>query len=371
MALRKKPLPKLSINYILKHVTPELIFSQFWNIPQHEITYAITSGSATYAPYREDKDASLGFYEKNGKLYARDWAGYFWGDCFDCVGFCTGRGSSGAEFGKILETIAKTFNIHRYANENSVSQQFSIERKQYFRERMIFTITERPWNIQDKYYWKDRYNISRSLLQEYKVYPVNTLTINGLLRYTYDKKNPAYAYYFGTDKNGIQNWKVYFPYADKKKGQRKFLQNCSMIEGGMFIKKAKVGVITKSYKDVIAIESISRANSLSILALAPSSESTIITPIQYTFILKHTPIIYTLSDYDKAGIKFAAEMRRRYNTTPLFFTKGYFGKFDFKAKDLTDNIEEWGIERIEDLVTHLYHNGLEDLQNYLVYDFSR
>ena len=135
------------------------------------------------------------------------------------------------------------------------------------------------------------------------------------------------------------------------------MQNVSCIEGALHIHEAKIGIMTKSYKDVIGVTMVARMNHLSILALAPPSESTIINEHQYNAIMRYVPILYTLSDYDRTGIKFAGKMRRAYNTIPLFFFKGLFGKPNFNAKDYTDNLERYGLNNISKLTKRFYNDG--------------
>lgn len=364
MTVKKKLPPKLSINYILQHRTPEDIFSYYFNLPAHEITEAIVSGKAIYAPYRDDYSGgkpSLGFYENTGKLYARDFSGYFWGDCFDAAAFALHNNGRGKEFYALLEHIAKDLNILE-GSRNTI--QYNIDRAERIRKaKLIISVNPRDWDLVDKKYWKDKYGISSQLLDEYLVIPVQNFFINGLLRYSFTRSNPCYAYYFGVDADGLENWKLYFPLADKDKGQRKFLQNCSVIEGVLHIKKARVGLLTKSYKDVLAAETVARFNHLSLLALACPSEGIILNPKQYNQLMEYVDVLYTLSDYDRAGIHFAYLMRRNYNTTPLLFTRGKFNKLDFKAKDLSDNLELYGLDNISKLANIIYNNGHQDLLN--------
>lgn len=363
---RKPTLPKLSTKYILNHVSPEEIFSYYFNIPIHDISYCLNTGKSTYAPYRDDVNRpSLGFYVKGDKLYARDFGGYFWGDCFDAAAFTLKFGTTGSEFGKLLKRVAIDFNLHQYNKERVKLAKNKIVSQRKEKQKIEIRINKRNWNQQDAAYWKTKYNISSKLLNKYYVYPVDTAFVNGLLTYTYNIHNPCYAYYFGNDVNGIENWKLYCPYADKTKHQIKFMQNGASIEGALHIKKAKVGIITKSYKDVIAIESVASMSSLSLLALAMPSESTILSLNQYNSIMNYVDILYTLSDYDRTGIKFAANMRRKYNTIPLLFTKGLFGKPDFKAKDYSDNLERYGVDNMLKLTTLFCKHGHKDLLNLL------
>ena len=358
---KRTTLPRLTIKYILNKISSEEIFSYYWSISLQDISYCINTGKAMFAPYRKDVNKpSLGFYIKNEKLYARDFGGYFWGDCFDAVAFTLKLGKSGSEFGKLLDTIARDFGIHKYKTKSNSSYKTKIKTKQVQKSKIEISVSARNWNYNDANYWKKRYNIGSKLLNEYYVYPVDTAFINGLLCYTYDSYNPCYAYFFGLDDDGIQNWKLYYPFANSKKGQSKFMQNSSCIEGALHIKKAKYGIITKSYKDVIALENVIRETSLPILALATPSESTLLSDNQYKTIMEYVDVLYTLSDYDRTGLKFASKMRKKYNTIPLLFTRGLFKKYDFKAKDFSDNIEKHGFNNLCKLTNNIYKHGHKD-----------
>ena len=76
--------------------------------------------------------------------------------------------------------------------------------------------------------------------------------------------------------------------------------------------------------------------------------------------MQYVDTLYTLSDYDRTGIKFASKMRKKYNTIPLLFTKGLFGKYNFQAKDFSDNIEKHGFTKLCNLTNNIYKNGHKD-----------
>lgn len=51
--------------------------------------------------------------------------------------------------------------------------------------------------------------------------------------------------------------------------------------------------------------------------------------------------IYTLFDYDYAGVALMNKYKRVYNTVPLFFPKDML-------KDFSDNLEDMGVESMRD-----------------------
>ena len=77
---------KLTTRYILEHVSQEVIFSTYLNLSIDTIKYCINTGELIISPLRYDRHPTCGFrYDERGKLKFRDFAGYFWGDCFDIV----------------------------------------------------------------------------------------------------------------------------------------------------------------------------------------------------------------------------------------------------------------------------------------------
>lgn len=365
MAIRHEMYPKLSVNYILERITQEQIFAHYWNISPHEIMECVHRGKATYASYRDNNDTpALGFYEKNSKIYARDFAGYFWGDCFDAAAFTLNKGTSGIEFGKLLEQIAFDFGLHRFNKASGHVERLQFDSIKIKRGKLNISINVREWNKDDAKYWKGKYEFTSDFLDESYIYPVDAAFVNGLLRYTYSRSNPCYAYYFGLDNEGFQNWKLYSPLADKKKGQTKFMQNSSAIEGALLMKPAKIGIITKSYKDAVMLNYIGVLNSISLLAFAPSSESTVLNDHQMSIITPMFDELYTFTDFDYTGVVFANKMRKRYKTKPIFLTNGRFGTVDFKAKDITDAVEKYRLRNILNIANNLINNTNQYFQSW-------
>ena len=70
--------------------------------------------------------------------------------------------------------------------------------------------------------------------------------------------------------------------------------------------------------------------------------------------------IFTFSDFDYTGIKFACEMRRLYGTTPIFLTTGERNTINFEAKDLSDYMEKFGYEQTYALIKRYLEIG-EDI----------
>jgi len=351
---RRGVLTKITKDYILNHVNQESIFAVYFGISESDIIALTGTNRKISAPYREDNDPSLGFtYRANGKLSAKDFGGYFWGDCFDCVGFVLGLNPNiKSDFGKIMEDIAKTFGIHKYqdANNTVVHKKLNIQIKE--KPKLRIQVATRSWINLDGHYWFTKYGITREILKRYNVFPISYLYFNGQCVYEYDPYDLGYAYFLGK-KNGIDYWKCYFPF----RKENKWFSNGGVVQGITQMKPSEMGVITKALKDVMCLASIN------VQAIAPASETTRFTQQQLNYIKSKWKFTISLMDFDKAGRDMARELRR--NDIPsLFLTNGDFDTFDFGSKDISDYHNDYGRNQLLQLKDSIIANDFEFTQNF-------
>jgi hypothetical protein len=350
MRKTRKTLPRLTVKYLLDNVSQEEIFSAYFGIPINDISKITNTNKKISAPYREDKTPSLGFmYRPNGKLSARDFGGYFWGDCFDCVAFVLGLNPNNpADFGKIMEDITKTFKIHKYRDSDTDVKRVKKSIKLKEKSTLRIEIRQRGWIDKDAYYWYNRYGITRTILRKNKVFPIGYLYFNGNCVYEYDINDLSYGYYLGT-RDKIKYWKIYFPF---RRGTGRWYANGSMVQGIHTIKNSDFGVITKSLKDVMVLQS------LNVQAIAPASETTPFTKEQINYIKSKWKFIVSLMDFDKAGRDMARILRRN-NIPSLFLTNGDYDTFDFGAKDISDYNATYGRKQTLELKNIIVENDFE------------
>ena len=127
-------------NFVLSKVSQLTIFSTYFNISPDTIQYCIDTGNFINSPIREDVHPSFGFkYDNRGRLKGKDFAGYFWGDCFDAAAFVISR----------LEN--KRINIANKGDFIYVLKHIMITHKQFFYGgEQDATLTEaiKPMNIE-------------------------------------------------------------------------------------------------------------------------------------------------------------------------------------------------------------------------------
>jgi hypothetical protein len=339
MVILPNVLPTLTREYILKHITQEEIFAKFLPCSYSDIEYCLAGSGLIKSPLRTDREPTCSFqYDNKGRLKFKDFAGYFWGDCFDVVAYRINLDASATnDFPLVLEEIAHSFRLHKYSDgnfENRLQFKSLIDfNKKIF---LTFDFNFRSFNQYDKSVWK---HLSVKDLEKELIYPVSNLWINDELKYNYRTTDPCYAYYLGKNLEG-KLWKVYFPYRDKFR----FLSNSSVVQGINTFKKCEYFILTKSYKDVVYLRKCGKA--LGINSASPASETVLISSQQDNYFTKHSNFKASLFDFDNTGIHMAWQLRKAYNYKPYFLnTPTYQRKVYYEGcKDFSDYVQKFGLK---------------------------
>lgn len=348
----------LTKDYVLSKVSQITIFNVYFDIPIKVINHCIETGELIRSPLREDSHPTCGFrYDNRGKLKFRDFAGYFWGDCFDAVALVVSviekrqlNISNKKDFFAVLQHIAFTFKDIFYGTEkdevllNNIKGSISLIRKQ----KPNIELVVRQWNKDDIRYWS-QFNIPIQLLNICFVYPIDQYYIDRKVnpepKYYYNTSDPCYAYWLGNDRHGNRNIKLYFPKRSKNTGSR-FICNCNILEGLPNINKTKsdIIIITKSTKDRISIiANLIRISSLygqnyknNIHIVNIPHETYKLRDIEYNYLqslLNTDGIIASLMDNDRTGMCEARYLRNKYKIIPIMIPKEY------KAKDFAELVQ--------------------------------
>lgn len=351
---------KLTKDYILSNVSQITIFSTYLNISDKIIKYCIDTGDLIKSPLRNDIHPTCGFrYDKKGKLKFRDFAGYFWGDCFDLVAYIISYNynkpidvNNKKDFIKILTHITFVFKDIFYGKEKDINLLSDIDNSisKIKNSKNIIEIVSRNWNEDDENYW-GQFGITLKDLNINFVVPVDQFYINRKInpqpKYNYDKDDPCYSYILGQDKQGIYNIKLYFPNRDKS--YTRFICNCNHLEGIYQLERNDydVIIITKSTKDRIAMNSaIKRYNSLygeglkiNIGVINIPHETYHLKPNEYVWLESKTKDGFMISfmDNDNTGKLEAKWLRDKLGITPFIIPKTYKAKDFSELVKITDN----------------------------------
>lgn len=335
-------------NAILEYISDEDIFRMYLGgIPSKPIS----------SPLREDTNPSFSlFYAKeHGKVFFKDFATGEKGDCFVFVMKLFRLPSKVATFNK----IAKDFNLTQFRFEDSflpttpkkVYVKKGNRRESVNLKKLTISVTVRPWKIRDKNYWFKKYGLNKDQLEYCNIFPIEYYFING-----YCRKAEKLAYAFVEEKDGVQTFKIYQPYADK---ENKWINNNDYSTWELWTQlpaKGDVLIITSSRKDALVIKSLFPSvfiTSCSLQSENVHAKESVVNELKNRF--KEIFIMYD-NDFNSdknrgrlAGIKLAKETGFRQIEIPD----------GCQVKDPSDYIEEFGKQDLMDLILRLINKKYE------------
>lgn len=315
---------QLNVVNILKRVTEEQIFSYY--IPGLIINTVFCS------PLRKDTKPSFSVFEGRSGCRFKDHATGESGNCIDFV-----QKKFNCTFGEALNIINNDMglqlqgkNLTSKAIVACLDENLPKVQKVAQREKALIRISRRNWDFRDKQFWNTQYGVSKATLEKFNVIPVSYYWLN---EFRFTPKELCYAYSFGN-----YCYKLYFPQAVN---EFRFIYNGdeSVVQGITHIDiHTEFIVITKSLKDVMVLYE------LGIPSVAPQAESILLDENTVNYLTSAGAKLYTLYDYDNAGIHLAWLSRKYYNTTPLFLSGGAWKrKLGYRgAKDISDYIKLYG-----------------------------
>lgn len=355
---------KLNKQSVLAKISQVTIMATYLNLSDKIVQYCIDSGELICSPIRDDAHPTCGFkYDNKGKLKFRDFAGYFWGDCFDVVALIMSYiykksydVSNKEDFIKILRHITFTFKDIFYGQEKDINlvNEINTAIVNIRHSKPIIELVVRAWNENDKKYW-EQFGVPLQFLNLNFIYPVEQYYINRKInpepKYYYRSNDPCYGYCLGQDRNGIYNIKLYFP--NRKKSITRFITNCNHLEGIYNLDRSDYDyiVVTKSTKDRVSIG----ANVRHIISLYGQDKIGTVGVIniphetyrlrqnEYDWLkskLKDTGKIVSLMDNDRTGKLESIWLRNNYNIIPVIIPKGLCAKdfAELASKTDTNNL---------------------------------
>lgn len=334
-----------------KELTMENILYQVSEIVlwRYYIKQDFKLGRPFSAPYRQDTNPSFGIFQRNNRIYAKDFGGYFYGDIFNYLQFIYGLNYYHSLI-KINEDFGLGLCYNKELNKVNISSTKTIGKRQLKKlekfeqtvhsESTKIQIIPRRINEEDIEYWES-YGISQELLKLYNVYNVQMMKVNGYVQYMYTPNDPAYGYYFPKTKH----IKIYFPYRERNR----FIGSVNNFEDiqGYYqcdVKRKeenKLLILTKSMKDVMTLRSFG------IDAMAIHGERHRFQEDFIRHIKKYYNRIISLYDRDEKGMQGAKYLWKEYNIAPYFINKKY------KSKDISDLYKIKGKEITLDFIQNI------------------
>lgn len=378
---------KLTKQLILSKVSQVTIFSTYLNLSDKIVQYCIDTGELICSPIRDDVHPTCGFrYDNKGKLKFRDFAGYFWGDCFDIVALIMGGIynkqydiSNREDFVKVLRHITFTFKDIFYGQEKDINliNEINTGIVAIKHKKPNIELVVRNWNEYDKEYW-GKFGVPLQYLNINFIYPVEQYYINRKInpepKYFYNANDPCYGYCLGQDRSGVYNIKLYFP--NRNKTVTRFITNCNHLEGIYNLDKTDydIIVITKSTKDRVSLgAAILRINSLyggvdkKVGVINIPHETYKLRQNEFDWLkgkLSDRGKIVSLMDNDSTGKHEAIWLRNNYQITPLLIPIIYC------AKDFAELVSKHKFDEVVNLIkqTINYISNYERKNNKLTWN---
>jgi len=301
--------------YVKKHISPEQIYRKYID--------NVVFDKKIKSPLRNNDDNPSFIIYSNNWVFV-DFA-YAKGDWLNFVCY-----KYNLNYSQAITKIASDFNLTNSAFNNIVeNNNIVITKNSKTYNKKEFKIIYRNWNTNDKNFWL-QFNISKKTLDFFNVKPIiGFWTTNKNSEWFFFKTDYiSYVYHIGS------RIKIYQPL--RTNDNFKFLGNTSKnsVQGYTQIDFLKPQlIITSSLKDVMVLYENGYQ------AIAPSSESTVISQTIIDFLLDNLPentkpIIFY--DWDDPGINLAKTHSAIYKI-PFVIPNNYKELLNLKIKDPSDH----------------------------------
>lgn len=317
---RAKLPDNITLDWILSKVTEYDIYAKY--IGQFKV------GMIYNSPFRKDKNPSFGIYysKRTKQLLFKDHGTGECGNVIKFVSLFTGK----TEYNDILSDIVDKLNITN--NTKLVSS------KQYIPPtETVIGVVRQEFTDVDINYWK-QFNISINTLKKFNVNSIKHYLCNGIVKGTYKRENPMYAY------KVYNNFKIYRPLADKYTKWRNNLTDYDIQGYEQLPQKGDILFITKSMKDIMCLHEMGYP------AVSPSSESTFLPKDVLEQLKTRFKRIIILFDRDTSGVKRSRKLSRETGLEAMFINK------KFKAKDVSDAVKANSFEEIKNWLNETIKN---------------
>ncbi len=354
-------------NYVLSKVSQVTIFSTYFNTPAEVIQWCIDTGKFICSPIREDIHPTFGFrYDNRGRLKGKDFAGYFWGDCFDAAAFIISRIenrkiniANKGDFVYVLKHIMRMHSDFFYGGQqdSTLTDAIKLSLDRIRKKKPNIELVVRDWNKYDEDYW-GQFGVNLPYLNRHFVYPVEQYyierSVNPEPKYFYDPKDVCYAYFLGHKKGYLPSIKLYFPL--RPHGGTRFITNANHLEGiyNLYSTNYDFIVLTKSSKDRLSLgctwESLSlgyNKHPLKVGFINIPHETYRLRENEYNWMiskLAYEGELISLMDNDRTGMEEAQWLRKKYKIRPIIIPK------ELGAKDFAELRSKYDITQITDFI---------------------
>ena len=309
---------------ITEYLTKEALYE---SISQEEIFRRYipnfkSVGTKFKSNLREDPKPSCIITPYNGVLWYKDFGSPK--KAVDAIGYVS-----------MIYGINYNDALEKIANNLGYNPSIKIKGLPKIEVKTRFEFKVRNFTNRDAEYWGD-YALEEKDLKFFDIYPISWLRIIKDNKVTVVRE--TYAYVYIVDKN---TYKFMFPKSDYK-----WLSNCNIDTYQGYNQLPWLGellIITKSLKDVAVLKK------LNYYAIAPNSESQVITKKFMSLLKKRFQRVVLLYDNDVAGISGANKNSITHQIDSIMIP------LEYGSKDISDYVKDYSLDDARLLMNKLLY----------------
>lgn len=306
---------ELTKELIESKISQETLISNYYGVPIKKGLFC--------AKHRTDSHPTCCYYKRNGRIYIKDFGSDYYGDWIYVV-----EQKFNCNYYDALAIAANDFDIqkipHLNKNKVKISNESLSENKQ-----SIIRVEIRDFQQYELDWW-NKFGISLQTLKKFRVFSCKNIWINDHIIHLETNNQLVFGYYGGI-KDGIEQWKLYWP--NNKKYKWLSNRDSSQLQGARMLPKSggDLIIIQKSLKDVMLLYEFG------IPSVAPNSENVFLSDEQLMKLKSKFKRIIVWYDNDAPGKAYLEKIKKEHPELDYFYIPE-----DFKEKDFSDFYKKYG-----------------------------
>lgn len=306
---------ELTKELIESKISQETLISNYYGVPIKKGLFC--------AKHRIDSHPTCCYYKRNGRIYIKDFGSDYYGDWIYVV-----KQKFNCNYYDALAIAANDFDIqkipHLNKNKVKISNESLSENKQ-----SIIRVEIRDFQQYELDWW-NKFGISLQTLKKFRVFSCKNIWINDHIIHLETNNQLIFGYYGGI-KDGIEQWKLYWP--NNKKYKWLSNRDSSQLQGARMLPKSggDLIIIQKSLKDVMLLYEFG------IPSVAPNSENVFLSDEKLMKLKSKFKRIIVWYDNDAPGKAYLEKIKKEHPELDYFYIPE-----DFKEKDFSDFYKKYG-----------------------------
>ena len=306
---------ELTKELIESKISQETLISNYYGVPIKKGLFC--------AKHRTDSHPTCCYYKRNGRIYIKDFGSDYYGDWIYVV-----EQKFNCNYYDALAIAANDFDIqkipHLNKNKVKISNESLSENKQ-----SIIRVEIRDFQQYELDWW-NKFGISLQTLKKFRVFSCKNIWINNHIIHLETNNQLVFGYYGGI-KDGIEQWKLYWP--NNKKYKWLSNRDSSQLQGARMLPKngGDLIIIQKSLKDVMLLYEFG------IPSVAPNSENVFLSDEQLMKLKSKFKRIIVWYDNDAPGKAYLEKIKKEHPELDYFYIPE-----EFKEKDFSDFYKMYG-----------------------------